>query len=144
MSNRDDAPADTSAMGNVYKDPDHDDMDALHAAIAADDTAHLYEMIIGAALYDDDREAVEAACIALSTHADENIRGNAILGFGHLARRFRSLKSESRAIVRRGLKDPSEYVRGHAYAAAGDLEMFLHGRLAKMVRRVLGMTHRRP
>jgi hypothetical protein len=53
---------------------------------------------------------------------DEVARGNAILGFGHLARLFGRLGDESPGIVKRGLVDTSTYVRGQAYAAAGDLQ----------------------
>jgi hypothetical protein len=82
-------------------------------------------MIVAAALEEEDRQYVEAACIRLSTHQDEIVRGNAILGFGHLARRFGEIGEKGPQIVGRGLADASVYVRDHAYAAAGDLKHFL-------------------
>ncbi len=54
------------------------------------------------------------------------VRGNALAGFGHLARRFGRL--DSRAIKRRveiGLYDRNDYVRQQARSAAEDLHTFL-------------------
>jgi hypothetical protein len=82
-------------------------------------------MIIAAALYEDDFDTAYGACVQLSSHPDEVVRGNAILGFGHLARLFGRLGDEAPAIVKQGLIDVSAYVRGQAYAAAGDLHHFL-------------------
>ena len=82
--------------------------------------------IIGLALNDSDRNGVAALCRRLATHADEAVRGNAILGFGHLARRFRSLDDADAIaeIIRAGLADSSAWVRGQADAAADDFEQY--------------------
>lgn len=54
------------------------------------------------------------------------IRGTAILCLGHAARIHLSMPVEPTvAIVKAGLTDPDEYVRGHAHSAAEDIEMFV-------------------
>ena len=108
-----------------YEQPPYDGAEALRDAIAKDDPAVLAPMIVGAALYEEDFDVVYRACVRLSTHSDEVVRGNAVLGFGHLARLFGRLGDEAPEIVKRSLEDRSEYVRGQAYAAASDLENFL-------------------
>lgn len=63
----------------------------------------------------------------LAQHADPHVRGNAILGFGHLARTAGIIwkPKEVRAYVEAGLADHDDYVRAQAEAAAGDLRRFL-------------------
>jgi hypothetical protein len=54
------------------------------------------------------------------------VRGNAVLGFGHLARRFRRLdEGVVRPIIENALLDADPYVRGQADAAADDVAHFL-------------------
>lgn len=113
------------SMNNVYEQLTYDGAQTLVEAIEANDPSVLGPMIIAAALYEDDFDTVYDACVKLSSHPDEVVRGNAILGFGHLARLFGRLGDEAPSIVKRGLVDDSNYVRGQAYAAAGDLQHFL-------------------
>ncbi|MFW2341196.1 hypothetical protein [Brevundimonas sp.] len=73
-----------------------------------------------------DRAWAEEVCVRLSTHPQEWVRGNAILGFGHLARAFRMLdRATIEPLVRAALADPSPVVRGQAEAAADDIAHFL-------------------
>jgi hypothetical protein len=72
----------------------------------------------------------EAICVQLSAHAHEDVRGNAILGFGHLARTCRKLNEQVvKPIIEAGLRDPSRSVRGQADAAADDVQHFLGWRV---------------
>ncbi len=112
-------------MTRVYTQPQYPGSAALKAAIASDDVDVLGEMIIGAALYEEDFDVVQAACIQLSGHQAAVIRGNAVLGLGHIARGFERLDAQAVELVRLSLRDSSVYVRRQAYAAAGDLEHFL-------------------
>lgn len=112
-------------MSNIYVQPQYEGKQSLLDAIANDDVEALISMIIAAALYEDDFDFVQRACVELSSHADENVRGNAVLGFGHIARLFERLSNEAIDIVRNHLDDPSDYVRGHAYSAASDVSHFL-------------------
>lgn len=112
-------------MNNVYEQPTYDGAEALAKAIEVNDPSVLGPMIIAAALYEDNFDTAYDACVKLGSHPDEVVRGNAILGFGHLARLFGRLGDEAPSIVKRGLVDDSSYVRGQAHAAAGDLQHFL-------------------
>lgn len=112
-------------MTNVFEQPHYDGQQALLATIDADDVEALRPMIIAMALEEEDLQFAQRMCVELSRHADEIIRGNAILGFGHLARLFGELHDRSIDVVRAGLQDKSNYVRGQAHAAASDLKHFL-------------------
>jgi hypothetical protein len=58
------------------------------------------------------------------------VRGSALLGFGHLARRFRELDAgRVRPLLLAGLADPDPWVRGQADAAADDAEFYLGWRV---------------
>ena len=110
---------------DVYQDTGNPDLAAVRRAMKLDDAEELKTLIVGLALYHEDGRVVEELCHRLSGHADEFVRGNAVLGFGHLARRFRTLDERALAIVERALKDSSDHVRGQAWAAAGDVCFFL-------------------
>lgn len=74
----------------------------------------------------EDREWAQSVCIQLARHRNAQVRGNSILAFGHLARRFGRLDpGRVRRLVDIALHDPSEYVRHQADAAADDLATFL-------------------
>ena len=82
---------------------------------------------------DDHPGYAEKICRELAVHPDFNVRGNAILGFGHLARTAGIIwkPKEVRALVEAGLADPSDYVRGQSEAAADDLRHFLKWKLKR-------------
>ena len=68
----------------------------------------------------------ERICLALAKHQHFNVRGNAILGFGHLARTCGRLNLAAVIpVIAATLHDEHEYVRGHADDAAGDLLHYL-------------------
>jgi hypothetical protein len=112
-------------MNNIYVQPQYEGQQSLLDAIAANDADKLGSMIVAAAIYEEDFEFVQRTCIQLSSHSDEIVRGNAVLGLGHLSRLFGRLSDKAIGIVRERLQDPSDYVRGQAHAAAGDLSHFL-------------------
>lgn len=64
-------------------------------------------------------------CKQLAAHADPRVRGNAILGFGHLARTCGALNRDIGSLIEAAHDDPDEYVRGQAYNAACDVNHFL-------------------
>lgn len=96
----------------------------VETVIAKGDPSELLyvPIVVGMSAYDCDRQWAEEICFTLAEHPHFNVRGNAILGLGHIARKCRSLNLE-RAIplITQALADPDEYVRGHAYDAASDL-----------------------
>lgn len=91
-------------MSNSFSQPAYRGKEELLRGIA-DDDPQLSVMIIAAALEDEDRDFVEATCLRLSTHANDEVRGNAILGLGHLARLFGEVSDSAVACVKRGLSD---------------------------------------
>ena len=75
---------------------------------------------------DVDRQWAESVCVRLTSHPQEWVRGNAILGFGHLAREFCTLdRATVEPLVRAALSDPSPVVRGQAETASDDIAHFL-------------------
>jgi hypothetical protein len=112
-------------MPDVVQQPRYEGAAAIDRAARANDLDALREMIVGVALHEEDLEIAQSLCRRFSVHDDEIVRGNAILGFGHLARLSRDVCHEASAIVAKGLRDESEYVRGQAYPAASDLRHFL-------------------
>ena len=68
----------------------------------------------------------QQVCLRLVDHEHWNVRGNAILGFGHLSRTTGQLDKEVvLPLVMSALGDPHEYVRGHARDAADDIRNYL-------------------
>jgi hypothetical protein len=68
----------------------------------------------------------EAICLRLVAHPHFNVRGNALLGLGHVARTCRTLNlGQVVPLVSAGLQDPDKFVRGQAEGAACELEMWL-------------------
>jgi HEAT repeat protein len=83
-------------------------------------------IVVGMNAADCDRQWAETICFNLAKHPDFNVRGNAILGLGHIARTCHKLNLE-RAIplISKALTDPHKYVRGHAESVAEDLQIYL-------------------
>lgn len=90
-----------------------------------DNVNDLPALLVAVALHEDDLAWAQAYCLALADHPNENVRGNAILGFGHLARRFGTLAEQAKPAIERGLLDTSAFVRGQAVASADDVSQFL-------------------
>ena len=108
--------------------------ESAEAAIARNDPAELLYVPIAASLYADDLDWAQRLCIRLAPHPHFNVRGNAILGFAHLARRFRRLdRAVIEPLVVAALSDPDPYVCGHALEATDDLRHFLGWDLAREV-----------
>jgi hypothetical protein len=98
----------------------------IEAAIERNQPDELLTAVLSASLYSDDLKWAEGVCLRLSEHPHVNVRGNAIQGFGHLARIHGSLDlSRVLPVIQAGLQDSHEYVRAQAYSAADDVEHFL-------------------
>ena len=68
----------------------------------------------------------QEVCIRLAVHPDANVRGNAVLGFGHLARVCGGLdEAIVKPLIESALRDDHPYVRGQATNAADDTAHFL-------------------
>ena len=83
-------------------------------------------IVVGMNARDCDRHWAEELCFKLAKHPDFTVRGNAILGLGHIARTCRELNLEQAVpLIYSALKDTHEYVRGQAECAADDLNVYL-------------------
>ena len=102
----------------------------IDQAISRNEPDELSRAVLSAALYADDWQWAESVCVRLSGHENANVRGNAVLGFGHIARINRNLtESRVRPLIEDALRDEDAYVRGHADSAADDVELFLRWRI---------------
>jgi len=103
-----------------------DGAEIAEAALERDDPVELMDWILEFASEGSDRELAENCCARLARHRNAMVRGNAMLGFGHLARRFGRLDVHRiKRLVETALSDGSEYVREQARSAADDLKTFL-------------------
>lgn len=102
------------------------------AALERDDPVELERLVVEVALESNDRVWAECTCAQLSRHRSAGVRGGALLGFGHLARRFGALdRRRVHRLVELGLFAQNELVRDQAESAAEDLETFLAWRFER-------------
>ena len=95
-------------------------------AIERDDPIELMDVAMDIGTEAESREWAQSCCVQLARHRNAQVRGNAVLAFGHLARRFGRLDPQRvRRLVEIALHDPSDYVRDQARSAAEDLTTFL-------------------
>jgi len=95
-------------------------------ALERDDPVELMDWILELASEGGDRALAENCCARLARHRNAMVRGNAMLGFGHLARRFGRLDAQRiKRLDDSALHDGSGYVREQARSAAEDLRTFL-------------------
>jgi hypothetical protein len=95
-------------------------------ALAEDRPAALRELILRVALESDDARWAEICCARLAVHRNAHVRGDALAGFGHLARRFGHLdRRRVQRLVEIGLHAHHEYVREQAASAADDIATHL-------------------
>ncbi|WP_374334562.1 hypothetical protein [Leeia sp.] len=100
----------------------------VEAVIARGDPEELLyvPIVIGMNADDCDRDWVERILIDLSSHPHFNVRSNAILGFGHTARTYRTLSLDKvLPIISGALTDPHQDVRDQANDTANDLLIYL-------------------
>lgn len=94
----------------------------VEAVLRRGDPAELLYAPIVVSMDPPDCAWAQDVCVRLAGHPDPNVRGNAILGFGHLARTCRKLEEAVvRPLVEAALRDPQAYVAGHARDTVGDL-----------------------
>lgn len=68
--------------------------DTVERALATDDAEELLSAVIAVSMYEEDQKYSEQLCLRLSQHPHFNVRGNAILGFRHIARVHGKLNRE--------------------------------------------------
>jgi hypothetical protein len=95
------------------------------AELECGEAKRITNALISLALYNPDWKWVQDTCIKFSNHNNDNVRGIAILCFGHLARLHGKLETDRvLLIVKKALQDSSSFVRGHADSALDDIEFF--------------------
>ena len=100
--------------------------DRFEAAIERDDPFELQRVILEVAHEAENREWAEVCCARLTRHRNANVRGNALHGLGHLARRFGQLdRRRVQRLIEIGLHAHNEVVRAGAESAAEDAETYL-------------------
>lgn len=110
----------------TYEDIEPLTLAEAKARLLRDDAAELVTVPLAAALHWDDAEEAQDICFVLVEHADEKVRGNAVLALGHIARIHGVLDRErAEAVLRQARSDDSPYVRGQAEAAGDDIAHFL-------------------
>lgn len=99
----------------------------IEAALARGSVDAFQLVALSVSLYGADLEWAEGVCLTLARHDNPVVRGNAMLGFGHLARRFGALSkpADVRSLLEAGLRDEHEHVQGPADDAMDDMNQFL-------------------
>jgi hypothetical protein len=68
----------------------------------------------------------ENICVRLAAHSDPQVRGNALMGFGHIARTCGTLDMVVVGpLLAAGRADPDPHVKGQADEACGDIRVFM-------------------
>lgn len=110
----------------IYESISDYNEEEIKKAIANNEVELLLRMVLSVALYSEDAKYAQDFCIKFSNHANFNVRGNAILGFGHIARIHGKLdKVIVKTVIENGLDDENEFVRQQSYSAKEDTELFL-------------------
>lgn len=101
-------------------------------ALERDDPSELRGLVIEIALEAEDRAFAENCCARLARHRNADVKGHALLGFGHLARRFGQLdRRRVQRLIEVGLHAHNELVRERAESAADDAETYLAWRIER-------------
>jgi hypothetical protein len=110
-------------MGPFKDDWTKEDVDAV---IDRGDPKELLYVPIVISMDPPDCEWAEVICSRLSLHDDPTVRGNSVLGFGHLARTCSNLNREiAYSAILTALSDPNPDVRSQARIAVDDTSHFL-------------------
>jgi len=98
----------------------------VELALRDDNPEALRYAVVAISMYDEDWRYAQDLCVRLSSHPHANVRGNAVLGFGHIARVHGQLdRAVVQPIIEGAKRDPDDYVRGHGFDAADDTSHFL-------------------
>ncbi len=99
---------------------------AVEQALRDDVPDVLLRAVIAVSMHDDDWRYAQDLCVRLASHPHFNVRGNAVLGFGHIARVHGQLdRPLMQPIIQAALRDESDYIRGQAVCAMDDTAFFL-------------------
>jgi hypothetical protein len=103
--------------------------EAVEQVLRDNDTEALLRAVIAVSMHDEDWRYAQGLCVRLSLHPHFNVRGNAVLGFGHIARVHGQLdRAVVPPVIQAALRDESDYVRGQAHSAMDGTAFFLEWR----------------
>ena len=98
----------------------------VEGVITRDDPAEVSYVPIVVSMHPPDPDWAHDICLRLVKHVHWNVRGNAILGFGHLARTTGQVdKDRVLPLVESALSDSNEFIRGQAHSAADEISHLL-------------------
>lgn len=102
------------------------DLKNVMSELNSGEVQRIVNALLGLAFHDEDWKGVQDLCIQYSNHPHYNVKGIAILCFGHLARIHGKLETEKvLPIVKKALRDSNDFVVGHANSALGDIQFFV-------------------
>jgi hypothetical protein len=117
---------DTSLESRFYKEIQALTPREVDDIVTRDDPQELRYAALSVSMFSTDFDWAQATCVLLAGHSNANVRGNAVLSFGHLARRFGRLDMEVvEPIYRAALDAPDEYVRSQAEDMLEDIRYYL-------------------
>ena len=94
----------------------------IETVIEEDELDEVLSATIDIAMASSDLDWATGCLIHLTEHPDTDVRGNAVIGFAHLADRFGELsQTDVEPVLRAALDDPKPHVREQAAAALGEL-----------------------
>jgi hypothetical protein len=109
-----------------YEEPAEWSRAKVQRALEGDDPEALLRAVIAVSMHEDDWRYAQDLCVRLARHPHFNVRGNAVLGFGHIARIHRRLdRAIVFPIISAALCDQNDYIRGQAHSAKDDTGHFL-------------------
>ena len=94
----------------------------VETVIEEDELDEVLSATIDIAMASADPDWATSCLIRLAVHRDTDVRGNAMIGFAHLADRFGDLsRKDVEPVLRAGLLDPKPHVREQAGAALDEI-----------------------
>ena len=94
----------------------------IEIVLEQDDLDEVLSASIDVALGAEDADWATDCLIRLAAHPNTDVRGNAMIGFAHLAERFGALdRARVESTLRAGLRDAKQHVRDQAEAALDEL-----------------------
>jgi hypothetical protein len=110
----------------IYEEPLPVSREQVDRALSSGTSEEIERTLVAIAFHEADFDFALATILTSAVSADPAIRGTAILCLGHLARIHGRLPADRVVdVVRTGLVDSNEYVRGQAETAADDIEQFV-------------------
>ena len=109
-----------------YDEPRKLSRETVMDLLASGKDEEVERALVSLVFHDPDADFVLAQLFKHAKSKQPGVRGTSILCLGHAARIHRALPlSPTVDIVKLGLADPDDYVRGQAHSAAEDIETFV-------------------